>query len=238
MNDEYLQRVPRVGLPDATLWWVNLDECADVMPLNRPSMAEAARAGRMASRRDARRFLTSHGVLRLLLAEALGRSPDQVDLPDGELGKPRLSGGELHFNLSRSGAEALIGLSRDRAIGVDIEWSRDVPDADALARQHFTDAELSAWLRAEVEMREELFLRGWTRKEACLKALGLGLSLPPAGLSVGCGGGLRAVDVKVGLIRARATVVSVTLPTRAVGAVATASPDAEALASHPERQTL
>jgi len=59
---------------------------------------------------------------------------------------------------------------------VDIELLRPVPDVESLARLVFSDVE-----RRELELAPDpvsAFLNGWTRKEAYVKALGLGLTAP------------------------------------------------------------
>ena len=55
----------------------------------------------------------------------------------------------------------------------------------ALARRHFTRGEIEQWEQTSGPDRARVFLQGWTRKEACLKALGSGLSLPPGRIEVG-----------------------------------------------------
>ena len=71
----------------------------------------------MALGRDAQRYLASRHTLRQLLAGALNRSPESLVIEPDKFGKPHLADGSpLHFNLSHSGHEGLIGVSSDRAI--------------------------------------------------------------------------------------------------------------------------
>jgi len=84
--------------------------------------------------------------------------------------------GHLEFNLAHCGGDAVIALTECAAVGVDIELLRPVPDVESLARLVFSDAE-----RRELELARDpvsAFLNGWTRKEAYVKALGLGLTAP------------------------------------------------------------
>jgi 4'-phosphopantetheinyl transferase len=84
----------------------------------------------------------------------------------------------VEFNLSHSGILALYAFTSGRAVGVDVELIRKVPDADDLAERFFSPTE-TALLRALPPDRRSLaFLACWTRKEAFIKALGLGLSCP------------------------------------------------------------
>jgi hypothetical protein len=79
-------------------------------------------------------------------------------------GKPQLVGGAAHFNVSHSGELALVAVS-DAPVGVDIEQDRAIADPDAFARR----------LRFETTDPREL-MRLWCRKEAWLKARGIGLA--------------------------------------------------------------
>jgi len=84
--------------------------------------------------------------------------------------------GHLEFNLAHCGGDAVIALTDCAAIGVDIELLQPVPDVESLARLVFSDVE-----RRELELAPDpvsAFLNGWTRKEAYVKALGLGLTAP------------------------------------------------------------
>jgi 4'-phosphopantetheinyl transferase len=55
---------------------------------------------------------------------------------------------------------------------------RDVNDFLQIARRFFHEEETSELLRMEPHERSAGFLRCWTRKEAVVKAIGCGLSLP------------------------------------------------------------
>ena len=145
------------------------------------SPAEAARAGRFLRAEDRDRSRVSHAALRLILAHALGVAAEALAFASGPAGKPELAGahaGALHFNLSHSGTRALVGVSPKAAIGVDVEALRPVPDALRIARAHFARAEAEALAALPPEAVGAAFTGLWTRKEAVVKALGAGLSLP------------------------------------------------------------
>jgi 4'-phosphopantetheinyl transferase len=227
MNGGWLEPVPHDLSAVVRLWWVDLDGYAGAVSLDGLGAGEHARAARRASWRDAQRYLASRHALRHLLAGALDRSPESLVIETDEFGKPHFAeGSSLHFNLSHSGHEGLIGVSPDRAIGVDIEVVHPVVDAGPLARAHFTDDELAAWSGAAERLRDRTFLTCWTRKEACVKALGVGLSALPASIEVGCDSDLRAVAVPLGMGRCEVALQSLRLPSDAVAAVALAGPEA------------
>ncbi len=210
--------------PDVRLWRVDLDAYADAVALDGLSADERARAARMTFGRDARRYLAARHALRRILADVVNRPAERLVIEPDDRGKPGLRDGALQFNLSHSGPEALIGVSRDRAIGVDIEVVQEVAEAEALARAHFTDAERADWMTADASARHRTFLICWTRKEACVKALGVGLSAPPQSIEAGCAPDARVVSLRLGAERCEVMLRSVRLPDepRAVAAVALA----------------
>lgn len=125
----------------------------------------------------ARRRLVAQAILRVTLARGLACLPQDVLLERGADGKPRLgqSSGELHFNLTHSGARALIAVCADREVGVDLERIRPDRSFEALARRHFTPRERRLVCSSADTERARTFYRLWTAKEACLKATGDGL---------------------------------------------------------------
>ena len=150
------------------------------------SPAERARAERFAFPRDARRFTAAHGWLRIVLGAVLGTPPVDVALTDGP-GKPGLAeGGQPCFNLSRSAGLALIAVAPCE-VGVDVEHAAgdDVNFGLDLARVACTAAERAQLHRLPRPAWAQALLRGWTVKEAFLKATGLGLAFPPDQVEVG-----------------------------------------------------
>jgi 4'-phosphopantetheinyl transferase len=124
------------------------------------------------------------------------RPIEDLSFETSRFGKPFLrKAPHLNFSSSQSGSEAVIAVCDGQAVGVDVEIVREVLDADALALLHFTASERAAW-RKEAGRRADLaFLTCWTRKEACVKALGLGFRLRPESFDVGCSGGSRVVEL-------------------------------------------
>lgn len=228
MSGSYLESVPHELCSDVRLWRVDLDAYAEAVALDGLSAGEHARAARMAPGQNGRRHLAARHALRRILGQALNRPPQSLVIEPDDWGKPRLRGPALEFSLSHSGLEALIGVSRDRAIGVDIEVVQEVVEAEALSRAHFTCAERAEWTSAGRAARDRTFLTCWTRKEACVKALGVGLSLRPECIEAGCTSDARVVAVHLGAQRCEVTLRSLRLPSesRAVAAVALAAPEA------------
>ena len=166
------------------LFWVNLDETAKTVDDLENSLApdELRRASRLREARLRSRWMAARRALRHLLGAELDRAPGKVRLQTTERGKPYLEGGELAFNLSHSGPHLLIALAPVGRVGVDVECIRPLPELAGLVERHFTGAEAQAILSA-ADLPEDddtfpAFFRTWVRKEALLKAVGLGVSTP------------------------------------------------------------
>lgn len=205
------------------LWWlVDLDAgppaTADPSVL---SAEELARADRFRFEIHARRYRASHIALRQVLGQTLGIDAAMLAFAAGVHGKPRLlNGGGLHFNMSHSAGWALIGVSRHGPIGIDIELLTPMDDADLLARKNFTAAEYAAFLQTTPPQRLEVFFRCWTRKEACLKALGSGLSIEPQEFEAGIGAWAQDTVINVDAQPCHMSVACIDLPIPALAAYA------------------
>jgi 4'-phosphopantetheinyl transferase len=105
--------------------------------------------------------------------------PGQIRFAYNAFGKPELSpefGSRLRFNLSHSADLALIAITTDAGIGVDLEYVRPQPDYAEIARSVFSAAEVDELSRLPSHLYPHAFLSCWTRKEAYLKARGEGLA--------------------------------------------------------------
>ncbi len=163
------------------IWRVKLDISPSFIELMlRPlSPQECDRANRLQFERDRRRFIVSHGVMRIILSRYLGCEPEQVQYQMTENGKPFLEKKpELHFNLAHSHEIALIAVTPLGEIGIDVEYIRPLEDINRLARQCFSAQEYQQYISLPAPEKQQAFFTCWTRKEAFLKALGSGLAFP------------------------------------------------------------
>lgn len=172
-----------LGAREVQIWRVNLDRAQpDVFALARClTEDEVARADRFRFARDRRRFVVARGVLRTLLGRVLSVAPEKIGLQYESAGKPALAAGhgsDVQFNVAHSHEIALVALVRGTALGVDVEYMREVSDAQRIARRFFSAQEVTALLAAPTEQQQTAFFRIWTRKEAFIKATGKGLSQP------------------------------------------------------------
>ena len=151
---------------------------------------ERERAARFVFPRDRRRFTVTRASLRVLLGGCVGERAAAIDFAYSAHGKPSLASGSttppVHFNVSHAGEVALIGLSLDGPLGVDVEAVRTLPDRLAIASRFFTAAETETITTVPPEERDLAFFLCWTRKEAFSKALGDGLSLALDRYRVAC----------------------------------------------------
>lgn len=208
------------GSDDISLWLAELDHPLDEPSIQSLGEEEIRRSRRFRLPQDRHRFLASHVATRQVLSRALNRKPSAIRWTASPGGKPTLADAELAFNLSHSGGWALIGLSRAGPIGVDIEMLAPISNMADLARRNFTQDEHHQFLQLPHQERLTGFLRGWTRKEACLKALGSGLSIEPHIFEAGMEATERDTHIEVSGQRCPMTVWSVPLPMTAQAAVA------------------
>ncbi len=144
------------------------------------SAEEQARAARFRQPDDVARWVLGRTALRRILGARLRCSPEAVSLVPGPNGKPVLppESPPWQFNLSHSGDWLLLALAWRRRVGIDVEAWGDLEYA-ALAELAFAPEERAALAAAPVVQRAATFFATWTRKEALLKARGLGLGAFP-----------------------------------------------------------
>jgi 4'-phosphopantetheinyl transferase len=138
------------------------------------STEERERAARFFAERDRNRYLVAHIALRDLLGRATSTPPHTLDFRVNNYGKPALANEPgIEFNLSHSQDHALLAIARGVRLGADIEWQRQDFDVVKLAQRFFAPPEVER-VRAEPHR----FFEIWTRKEAFIKAIGMGVSFP------------------------------------------------------------
>ncbi|HET8869482.1 MAG TPA: 4'-phosphopantetheinyl transferase superfamily protein [Aquabacterium sp.] len=194
MNDQILCLDVPAPL-GAHLWLVDLRQSKGWPLQGLLSEGERERAMRFRFERDARRYLVSHAALRQLLSKLLETTPNRVPIQISREGKPFLPGHPLHFNMSHSEDWALIGVHPHRVIGIDLEQEHTISEIDSLARHSFGRHEYLAYSGLIAPLKVSRFFTCWTRKEACLKAIGSGLSVEPSTFEAG----VEPVPVRVSL---------------------------------------
>lgn len=165
------------------VWRTTLDMAvSDVAKLRQIlSQDERERADRFHFEADRRRGVIGRGYLRLLLGQILNVPPSELRFEYDEFGKPGLMPKRepaLEFNISHSGDLILIAIAIGRAVGVDVEKIRNDLDPVGIAAHFFSASECKILASLAGSDRYNAFFACWTRKEAYLKARGIGLSLP------------------------------------------------------------
>lgn len=188
---------PGISLADdeVHVWSASLDHppvSADALCASL-SDQERLRARRWRFEKDRRRSIASRGLLRWLLAYYLDVEPGSVALRQGAQGKPALADApRLRFSVAHSGDLVLYAFARHDELGVDVERVRAIPDALSIAASFFAPGERDALRAVAAAGRPYAFLVYWTRKEAYVKASGVGLSHRLDGVEVSLGQGAEA----------------------------------------------
>jgi len=127
-------------------------------------------------------YIISQGGLRLLLGYYLGIEPELIQVGRLSKGKPySVDNPTLRFNMSNSGRRVVYAFSMDEEIGIDLERIREMSDLDELIEKNYNKYEQS-YINKLPEQRLYRFFKFWTIKEAYLKAIGVGMRIPPEDL--------------------------------------------------------
>jgi len=186
MNGQHRIRSLSPPQPEEVHVWIAIGNCPTFVLeafQETLSLQELCRARRFRFDRHRMRYIFSRGVLRAILAQYLRCEPKDLDFQFNEFGKPHLSKAispvpELTFNVSHSEDLVILATAVNRSIGVDSEFVRPVEDFERIAHLYFTNAERALIQAASDNKKEHVFLSYWTRKEAYVKAVGKGLSIP------------------------------------------------------------
>jgi 4'-phosphopantetheinyl transferase len=166
---------------DVHIWRINLHQSELQLQSFQETLSsdEITRAERFYFPEHRQRFVAGRGTLRAILGQYLGIYPKQVEFEYQARGKPLLAAKfadkGLLFNLSHSQNLALLGVSYQHQIGVDLEYIRTMSDLENLAKRFFSYREYEHLRLVSSQEQQQMFFRYWTCKEAYLKATGDGL---------------------------------------------------------------
>ncbi|MFG2517448.1 4'-phosphopantetheinyl transferase family protein [Streptomyces sp. NPDC048527] len=186
-----LARDPAVPAPPGlwdgrpSLWLLRTPERGEQQPALDDTALDAderARAAAFVRSSDRALYRAAHISLRRLLGACLGVSPGSVRFTrepcpqcGGPHGRPALPGARppLHFSLSHCEGLVLIGVAGS-PVGVDAERVPDPGTVDGLVKE-LHPAERADLAALPAGARAAAFGRVWSRKEAYLKGVGVGL---------------------------------------------------------------
>lgn len=162
------------------IWHIPLDAASDCKRLLEDlSKEEQVRTARFAQDASRDHYILAHSAVRHILAGYLGTTPAQLQLTTTEYDKPVLLPDQypldLRFNLSHCRNLALLAVTLEREVGIDLEHLAIPRKTAPLTRRYFTDQIVQALSSLDQDQQKTAFLRLWTQFEAYKKALGTGL---------------------------------------------------------------
>ncbi len=160
------------------LWWTNFNVSEEDLDILRGYLTASERDRWMNFRFSLKRnqYEISRAVLRCVLSRYLDQDPASIQISTTHQGKPYLvKDTGLYFNLAHAADHAVIAVGHVKKLGVDLEEVNQDRNVENLARRVFSQLELEEYLSLPVEKRTAGFFNGWTRKEAYLKAMGVGI---------------------------------------------------------------
>jgi 4'-phosphopantetheinyl transferase len=179
-----VSEVPILGQSEIHVWRINLVQDVEMEDWLKGCLSaeESERSARFHFVQDQRRFVVRRAVLRHLLAGYMNVNPKIVRLLPAPHGKPVVHGQDgstgLRFSCSHSANLGLVAIARGRELGVDLERHRPLADAEELTNAFFSPFEIAELAGMSQALKKKSFFDCWTRKEAFVKAIGMGLSFP------------------------------------------------------------
>jgi 4'-phosphopantetheinyl transferase len=166
------------------VWYADLDSPVWLDPRAEATLSadEQVKASRFCADLDRRRCRASRILLRRLLGSYLGVDPRRLRIASNAFGKPLLVGlaaaSRIRFNVSHADRLAVVAVAWERDVGIDVERIRRIDEGREIAHRFFSPGEAAHVCGSAPGDQDVEFLRCWTRKEAYVKARGIGLSYP------------------------------------------------------------
>ena len=176
--------MPALNKSDVFIWYrdtTSLDSDAVKLADQHLSIEERTRRDRLRFVADRREFTIAHNLLRRALSRYTDLPPTDWQFATNEYGKPSIGNigpqaRALSFSLSHTRGCVACAITLNAPLGIDVERVDQSQRIQDVADRYFSEKEAS-WLRQySDELRNIRFAELWTLKEACLKAIGIGLS--------------------------------------------------------------
>jgi 4'-phosphopantetheinyl transferase len=186
-NLEWCSPPADVALPsnEVHVWRAKLDQSDPLVDKLSSVLSadEKERASRFHDDGDKKRFIACRAILRIILSRYSGVDARRLEFEYGTHGKPSLTRrtgtkAALRFSSSHSHSLSLFAVTVNQEIGIDTEYIRPVSDRDEIVDRYFTSGEKIVYGRLAPDAKQPAFFNGWTRKEAYLKAIGVGVNQP------------------------------------------------------------
>ena len=169
------------------LWLAFYDEITDPRLLGEYrellSRDELQQRRRFYFERDRHRFLVTRAMVRTVLSQYADIAPRDWTFDINAYGRPSIAAAHaaakgIEFNVSHADGLVIMGIARDRALGVDVENVRSQRAALEIADRFFAADEVAALRALPPHEQPQRFFEYWTLKESYIKARGTGLSIP------------------------------------------------------------
>lgn len=139
---------------------------------------EKGRADRYRFHESQERYVLGRGILRDILSGYLGMPPQEIEIAKRATGKPHLPSSPIQFNISHSNQCMLCAVTQTTPIGVDYQGVYEISHMETLVGSFFSPREQDRFHDTPEHKRRDFFFKTWVRKEAFMKATGLGFHLP------------------------------------------------------------
>lgn len=172
-------------LPGEThIWAASLNTWAPYAHLleGKLSCDERKKASNYLFEKDKNYYVVSRYLLRKIIGSYLNLPCEYISFGYGEYGKPfidpLINDKSLCFNLSHSKDMVMFIFSMNRFVGIDLEYTEKGYKGGSIIDRWFTLHEQSSYHRLPKEEQKRFFYHAWTTKEAYLKGLGKGITIP------------------------------------------------------------
>lgn len=133
--------------------------------------------------KDRLRYLVTRALVRTVLSRYLAIHPREWAFIVNAYGCPEIANVQgreacLSFNISHTDSMIVLGVTKSRALGVDVENFRAREVSIDIAERYFAPIEVSALSAVPPHQQQYRFFEYWTFKESYIKARRMGLSLP------------------------------------------------------------
>jgi len=142
------------------------------------STREKKQSERFFTKNLSEKYIVTRAILRNILSQHLGIAPQDVEFVRNSYGKPFVRDTEIEFNMSHSYNSVYYAIAHNFSVGIDVEFYNREKAIFNIAKSVFSEDELLFFLSLSNVKRQEFFFDTWTKKEAVIKAMGLGLAYP------------------------------------------------------------
>ncbi|WP_317897861.1 4'-phosphopantetheinyl transferase family protein [Aurantibacillus circumpalustris] len=163
---------------DLHLWRYTLDEAEYYKEKSQPLLSkdEQQRCSRFVNEAEKIRYTCNHRFVRQVLAKYINQPASEINFNLSDKGKPFLENSDILFNYSYRTTFGLLGISKRREIGIDIEKMKLLHDLKTFADFSFSEKEKEIIFKSSDETFQDTLFTFWTFKEAMIKAIGVGLN--------------------------------------------------------------